>query len=281
MGADGWHRGGPSFTVMISFRAAVFFLVAVASIHAGEDRQERLTPLDPGPVPPPRPHKAIYGFGWEGLRAATAQFVFTRVPEKDAFVLEAKARTEGLVRALWALDATMTSTLRASNLRSVETRQHEKYPSKEKYFRLEFLPDRVIERRYETPAEESRTDKRTTRMANILDMHGAFIFLRSLPLKNRDVESIVVYPGSKPYLAKVTVLGREKIKIPAGTFQAIKVKLELWQIGKDLSLRPHTKFKNATAWVSDDADRLLLKVEAGIFVGSVWAELEKIESVSR
>ncbi len=264
----------------MSIRAAVFLFIAVASVSAGEASWQRnLTPLVPGPIPPPKPHRAIYGFGWGGLRAATAEFVFTSDLEKNALMLEAKASTTGFVRALWALDATMNSSVRASSLRSIETRQHEKYPSKEKYFRLEFTADRVIERRFESPAEKSRTKKRTTRMANLLDMAGAFLFLRSLPLKTGDVESVTVYPASKPYLARVTVLKREKVKVPAGTFDAIKARIELWKIEEDLSLKPHAKFKDATAWVSDDAARNLLKIDAGVFVGSVWAELEKIESL--
>ncbi len=264
---------------MIFLRAAIFFLIAVASVSAGEIWQRNLTPFIPGSFPPPRPLRATYGFGWEGLRAATAEFVFTSAPEKNVLKLEAKASTMGVVRSLWAMDATVTSTVRTPNLRSIETRQHEKYRSKEKYFRLQFFPDRVIERRFESTAEKNRTGKRTTRMPNLLDMAGAFLFLRSLPLNTGDIESIVVLPASKPYLARVTVLKREKLTVPAGTFDAIKARLEIWKIEKDLSLQPHSKFKNATAWVSDDDARNLLKIDAGIFVGSVWAELERIESL--
>ncbi len=43
---------------------------------------------------------------------------------------------------------------------------------------------------------------------------------------------------------------------------------------KNLELEPHKKFKRAFAWLSDDRDRMLLKIEAEIFVGSVWCELQ-------
>jgi hypothetical protein len=262
---------------MIPLRTAAFLLIAVGSVSASEAWQKNLTPLVPGRFPPPRPHRATYGLGWEGFRAATAKFVFTRVPDKHVLRLKAQASTTGIVRTLWTLDANMISTVRDSSLRSVETRQHEKYRSEEKYFRLEFMLDRVIERRFESPSEKERTRKRTTKIANLLDITGAFLFLRSLPLKNGDTESIMVFPASKPYLARITVLGREKVKVPAGTFGAIKAKLELWKIERDFSLKPHTKFKSATAWISDDNARDLLKIDAGVFVGSVWAELENIE----
>ena len=49
---------------------------------------------------------------------------------------------------------------------------------------------------------------------------------------------------------------------------AIKADLKLTAVKGDFTLKPHSKFKRATAWLSDDQDRLLLKVEAEVFVGS-------------
>ena len=60
----------------------------------------------------------------------------------------------------------------------------------------------------------------------------------------------------------------------AGTYNAIKLDLQLERINKRLELEPHRKFRRATIWVSDDADRLLLRIEAQIFVGTVFAELQ-------
>jgi hypothetical protein len=44
-----------------------------------------------------------------------------------------------------------------------------------------------------------------------------------------------------------------------------------------MQLEPHRKFKRASAWLSDDRDRLILKVQADIAVGSVWTELQTVE----
>jgi hypothetical protein len=87
----------------------------------------------------------------------------------------------------------------------------------------------------------------------------------------------VVYPGTAAYLATVTVLGRERIKVPAGSYPAIKVDLRLEKVTGDMKLVPHGKFKHATGWLSDDGDRLPLRMNAQIFVGSVWVELAKVE----
>ncbi|MFL6589525.1 MAG: DUF3108 domain-containing protein, partial [Chthoniobacterales bacterium] len=61
-----------------------------------------------------------------------------------------------------------------------------------------------------------------------------------------------------------------------GKFNAIKFDLQLNRI-KDGELQPHRKFRRATAWLSDDADRLVLRIEAQVFVGSVFAELQSVD----
>jgi hypothetical protein len=52
--------------------------------------------------------------------------------------------------------------------------------------------------------------------------------------------------------------------------------LQLNKIGKNLELEPHRKFRRATIWLSDDADRIILRIEAQIFVGTVFAELQSV-----
>jgi hypothetical protein len=93
----------------------------------------------------------------------------------------------------------------------------------------------------------------------------------------------VVYPASSAYLATVTVTGREKISVRAGSYNAIKADLQLSKLGKKLELEPHRKFRRATIWISDDADRIILRIEAQVFVGTVFAELQSVhfENASR
>ncbi len=88
---------------------------------------------------------------------------------------------------------------------------------------------------------------------------------------------MVVYPATAPYLAEVEVLGRQKVKAAGRTYPALKLALHLWKIDKDLTLQAHEKFKRAALWISDDADRLLLRVEAEIAVGAVWGELDRLD----
>jgi hypothetical protein len=86
----------------------------------------------------------------------------------------------------------------------------------------------------------------------------------------------VVYPASSPYLATLTVVGHSSLTIAAGAYPAIKFDVQLNKIGKKGELEPHKKFRHASVWISDDSDRMLLRIEASIFVGTVFAELQTI-----
>ena len=95
--------------------------------------------------------------------------------------------------------------------------------------------------------------------------------LRSQPLDDQAVYRIVVYPATSAYLATVTVLGRERISVHAGSYNAIKFDVQLKRVGKNLELEPHRKFRRATVWVSDDENRIPLRIEAQIFSYSVFS----------
>ena len=235
-----------------------------------------LTKDPPGDFPELRPLRANYVFGWSGITAATAEVHFTK-PAEDRFQIDGTGRTVGLVRALWRLDVTHRATADANTLRPVEVNQVETYPWKKLTTHLTFTSSGV--RRVRTDSQTTSPGSNTPKefnFSNLYDLHAAMLYLRSQPLRDHSVYRVVVYPATSAYLATLSVVGREKISVRAGSYNAIKCDLRLNRIGKNLELQPHKKFRRATIWVSDDNDRILLRAEAQIFVGSVFAELRSI-----
>jgi len=113
-------------------------------------------------------------------------------------------------------------------------------------------------------------------LENLYDLHSAFLYLRSQPLRDHSVYRVTVYPANSAYVATLTVVGREHLRVRAGSYNAIKLDLKLQRVSKKNELEPHRKFKRATIWISDDNDRLLLRIESQIFVGTVTAELQSV-----
>ena len=255
--------------------AIVFLLLHTFSFNSAANWQSTLTKDPPGNFPELRPLRATYRFGWSGVTAATGEVHFTK-PSQDRLQLEGTGRTIGFVRALWKLDVNYRALANAETLRPVETRQSENYRSKKIDTHLTFTSNGVIRARTEAQGGAVGTKSRDFIFPNLFDLHSAMLYLRSQPLRDRSIYRVVVYPATSAYLATVTVLGREKISLRAGNYSAIKVDLQLNRVGKKLDLEPHRKFRRATVWVSDDNDRILLRIEAQVFVGTVFTELQSV-----
>jgi hypothetical protein len=186
-------------------------------------------------------------------------------------------QTTGVVRALWKMDSQHVACCRASNLRPISLQQTEIYKGKTETIKADFSPDGPRYLSQVTPAKGPPKKERRFKFGNVYDLQTSLLFIRSQRLQAGDHYRLVVFPGKAAYLADVNVVGREKIKVPAGSYDAVKCQLSLQEVDKNLELEPYKKFKRAYAWISDDKDRLLLKISAEIFVGSVWTELQSVE----
>ena len=251
----------------------IALFLATTMGFAAPSWESTLTSSNPPTFPNPRPFRARYGFGWSGFPCATAEIRLTKAGN-DRLQLDVAARTTGLARALWKFDATHTANATADTLRPISVRQLENDRGTRILTELSFSPTGVISKVTETPGPPTKIRRYDS--PRLFDLESAMLYLRSQPLPERSVQRIVVFSATDPYLATVTVLGRERVTVPAGTYNAIKFDLQLNRI-KDGELQPHRKFRRATAWLSDDADRVLLKIEAQVFVGTVSCELQAVE----
>lgn len=274
----------PATFISDSARPAVFIRIARVALlavsllfghgaPAAAPWESTVTAASPPTFPNPRPMHARYGFGWSGFPCATAEIKLSK-PASDRLQLDVTARTTGLARALWKFDATHTSIVNSATLHPGSVRQIENDRSKKIVTELSFTGSGVVSKVTETPGPGTKVRKFD--YPNLFDLQSSLLYLRSQSMPERSVQRIVVYSATAPYLATVTVLGRERVTVPAGTYNAIKFDLQLNRI-KDGQLQPHRKFRRANAWLSDDSDRLLLKIDAQVFVGSVICELQSAD----
>lgn len=262
----------PSFR--LTTRAVTILLASCTGAFAA-NWETTLSREPAGSFPALRPLRASYRFGWSGLTAATGDVHFKK-PSSDKFQLDGTGRTTGLVRALWKLDVNYRAIADAETLTPIETEQTENYRSKRIVTHLTFTDGGVTRARTEGQGSAAETKTKQFSLPNLFDLHSAALYLRSQPLKQGSVYRLVVYPATNAYLATITVAGREKISVRAGTYNAIKLDLQLKRIGKHLELEPHRKFRRATIWVSDDSERIIVRIEAQMFVGTVFAELQSV-----
>ncbi len=229
----------------------------------------------PGSFATLRPAFLRYAFGWGGLTAAEAE-VTTGLSPEGRCVLDFSAKTTGVVRAMWKMDARAVSECEAATFRPVKLTQTETYKKKVVTTVVDFLADGPVQHRTQEPPETDRQAVRSFHFPDVHDLNSALLFIRSQALAQGDAVKLCVFPGGAPYLTTATVTGREAVKVAGREWPAIKCDLQLSRIEDNFTLSPHKKFRKATAWISDDRDRLLLKVSAEVQVGSVWAEMQSV-----
>jgi hypothetical protein len=248
---------------------------AAGVVHAA-DWRDSLT-RKPGAFPALRPLTARYEFGWSGFKAAEANATFSRV-KGGKLQLDVSGRTVGAARVLWQLDSKAVSTCNAATLRPIKLRQTEAYSRKTMTTAVDFTSKGPETLRTPNPPDATPPKVKRFKFGEVHDLHSALLFVRSQPLRAGQTTRLCVFPSSSPYLAEITVSGREKVKVAGRQWPAIRCDLQLRAINRDdFKLGPHPRFKRATVWISDDPDRLLLKLAAEIFVGRVWMELDEVD----
>ena len=255
--------------------AACMILVA-ACTSFGADWEATVSPFVPGSFPEPRPLRASYKFGWRNVTAATGDIRFARTAD-GRHRLDATGGTTGLARTLWSYDVKHSATSDPGTLRPLQVKEVEEERSKKFTTELTFNEEGVTSVREELKDGSAKSKTRRFKFPNVWSLNSALLYLRTHPLQDGAVQRIVIYPSTSAYLATVTVEGRERITVKTGTYDAIKVDVQLEKIDKKRELKPHKKFRGATVWLSDDPDRIPLRIETEVFIGTVFAELESVQ----
>jgi hypothetical protein len=253
----------------------VWTIACLASADETPDWTKSLTSgKGPGSFTPPPPMRLIYRFGWSGIEAATANVHFYS-PTRDTFEVEATGATSGFPRQLFRLDVYHRATEDKSTLRPIHFYQEERYRSATVKTNAYFTRDQVTGLREKIPSDHP-SKPNIFKFSPVFDLTTALLWVRSQPLVDGETESIVVWASNAPYLAIVKVLGRDTIRIDGQKEKAIKVDLKLNGIDKRMRLKEHKLFKGGRGWLSDDDKRIPLRIEADIFIGYVFAELESV-----
>jgi hypothetical protein len=106
------------------------------------------------------------------------------------------------------------------------------------------------------------------------DPLSIFYYSRLLDLQKREAVEHPVTDGKKNLRGILRIIGRETIRVPAGTFETLVLEPDLQTVEGVFSKRPGEKI---TLWVTDDARRLLVQMKGTAVIGSFAAELVAVE----
>ncbi len=100
-----------------------------------------------------------------------------------------------------------------------------------------------------------------------LDFVALVFLLRALPLPDGASHEFHVLAGRTVAAVVATVEGRERVKTPAGEFDAVKVRVPTGLTGKFSEKSP------TFIWFSDDARRIVVRISADFSIGRATALL--------
>ena len=251
---------------------------AAAAQAKGAAWSAQLAREAPGPQPAlPLPYRATYRIGWGGVTAARAEVALLSGRGGETVELRGRAATEGAARTLFPLDAKLSATADARTLRARRVEQDEE--RRDKWLRATVDFDEGGARRVETVTPRRTGQGEEKRKAypwpEARDFLSTYLYLRSLEWKEGESRAVLVMSPVAPYFLRATLRGREEVATKAGRRRALRFTVEeLAKVQDSGALRPQRKLKSATAWISDDPARRLLRIEAKVFVGAVFLELE-------
>ncbi|RKY63905.1 MAG: hypothetical protein DRP99_03170 [Candidatus Latescibacterota bacterium] len=104
----------------------------------------------------------------------------------------------------------------------------------------------------------------------VQDPLSIFYYLRLRPLKVDTTFSLYTFTDGKLYPLKVKVVGKERVRVKAGTFDCFV--LVPSRTAGGLLKRGRMK-----VWLSDDERRLLVKMRSELAIGHISAELVRYE----
>ncbi|HUX33015.1 MAG TPA: DUF3108 domain-containing protein [Gemmatimonadaceae bacterium] len=149
----------------------------------------------------------------------------------------------------------LESWIDTSHFASLRFHQHLAEGNRERDYRYEIFPDSARYVPLGKPSEPS--------VADPLDDASFLYFVRTLPLEVGKEYSFDRYfrPDRNP--VRLIVLRRERVTVPAGTFDAIVVR----PIIKTRGI--FSEGGQAQIWLSDDARRMLLQLKSNLSFGSL------------
>jgi hypothetical protein len=158
------------------------------------------------------------------------------------------------------VDDLFESWFATSDLSSLRFHQDQDEGPKQRRRRYEIYPDR--QRFEERTAKPGKQGERPS-VANPLDDGSFLYFLRTVPLEVGRTSHFHQYFKPERNPVTIKVLRRERIKVPAGTFDAIVVQPVISTTGI------FAEGGRAEVWLSDDSRRMMLQLKSKVSFGSL------------
>ena len=212
-----------------------------------------------------------YTVSWQGIPAASCTLTVSEAG--GHYHVDAAARTYSGVDLLYRLRYEAKGTLEQHDLRPVSLVINHDENSRHKNIDIKFpkTAGEITAVRSKSPQDP---DKKFVAFAPdnfTLDPIGAAFLARSLPWEVGQSRDFDIFNGKSRYLITLTAVERTTI-----TFQGAEKKVLVIspRVRNLTTTKPKAKLREAFIFITDDADREILKIESSVFIGTVTTQLD-------
>jgi hypothetical protein len=239
--------------------------VPIATISAEPTAQILLPPPD---YRFPDGQNYVYSVEWHMFTAGTATVKLNAIGNEQR--VTATADSAGVVNALFRVHDMFEASFNPHTFCSLRVSRHTEEGSHQRNMnlRLDYAQHKsVIDEKNLKTGESKHTENDIP--ACVTDVVSGFYYLASLPLQQGSSSTFAINDG-KTTEVTARVESREQIKVPAGTFQTVRVRVE--------AISGSLKGKGEIwVWFTDDANHKPVQMRSKLGWGALLFRLQRVD----
>ena len=253
--------------------------LSLAQTNPASPAQSNLPTISSGPstgiVPPPPSYRFpdgqsyVYTVEWHLFTAGSARVSLQAEGGRQHVI--ATAASAGVVNALYKVSDRFEAFFDPHKFCSLKVSKHIEEGSHARQSELLFDYTRsksVLDEKNLKSGETKHVENDIP--ACVSDVVSGFYYLASLPLQAGNFNTFQINDGGKTTEVTAHVEAREQVKVPAGTFQTVRVKVE--------AVSGSMKGKGTVwAWFTNDASHTPVQMRSKLGWGTLLFRLQKVE----
>jgi hypothetical protein len=242
--------------------------VVVLSVFSVVSAEEILRPFKPG-------EEMHYTLRWGAIPAGEATLEvrdMKKVQGVDAYHFVMTARSNSFVDIFFKVRDRIDSYADADLNHSLFFKKNQLEGKTRRYIQINFDWEKN-ESSYKNFDSEPKI---ISQIPGSFDPLSVFYFSRTLDLQEGKEFEQPVTDGKRNMMGVLRVTGKERISVPAGTFDTLLLEPDLKKVEGVFSKKLKAKIK---LWVTDDRNRMLVKMKSKVKIGSFVAELDSYKGV--
>jgi uncharacterized protein DUF3108 len=232
----------------------------------------------PGPriIPPPSGYRFpngqsyVYGVEWHLFNAGTATVKMDAAGAEQR--VTALGDSAGFVNAFYKVHDFLESRFDPRSFCSLHVSKHLEEGSRKRQTELAFDYGRhksMLNDKNLKSGDSKHTENDIP--SCVTDVVSGFYYLASLPLEPGTFNTFVVSDGAKTTNVTAHVEARERVKVPAGTYQTIRIKAEP-------DSGPLKGKTTIVVWFTDDANHMPVQMRSKLGWGTLMFRLQRLET---